>query len=167
MRQSYPKINAAQINEEAMQFIAVLKDLINACRTLRSEMSLSPALKVPLLAAGDQQVLTEFSPYLSALAKLSEIELKHDGLPDADAPVSIVGEFRLMLKIEIDVEAERERLNKEITRTEQELIKAQSKLANSSFIERAPAAVVVQEKERLAAFNAKLDKLREQLSKLV
>ncbi len=166
MRQPYPKKNAARINEEAMQSIAVLKDLINACRALRSEMNLSPAIKVPLLAAGDQQLLTEFSPYLAALAKLSEIELKHDGLPDADAPVSIVGEFRLMLKIEIDVEAERERLNKEITRTEQELIKAQSKLANSSFIERAPAAVVVQEKERLAAFNAKLDKLREQLSKL-
>ncbi len=166
MRQPYPKINETRINEEAMQSIALLKDLINACRTLRSEMNLSPALKVPLLAAGDQQLLSEFSPYLSALAKLSEIEIKHDGLPDADAPVSIVGEFRLMLKIEIDVEAERERLNKEITRTEQELIKAQSKLANSSFIERAPAAVVVQEKERLAAFNAKLDKLREQLSKL-
>ncbi|TXI19117.1 MAG: valine--tRNA ligase [Nitrosomonas sp.] len=166
MRQPYPKINETRINEEAIQSIALLKDLINACRTLRSEMNLSPALKVPLLAAGDQQLLSEFSPYLSALAKLSEIEIKHDGLPDADAPVSIVGEFRLMLKIEIDAEAERERLNKEITRTEQELIKAQSKLANSSFIERAPAAVVVQEKERLAAFNAKLDKLREQLSKL-
>ncbi|MBP6056925.1 MAG: valine--tRNA ligase [Nitrosomonas sp.] len=166
MCQPYPKTDAAKINKNAIQSIVLLKDMVNACRTLRSEMNLSPAVRVPLLATGNQQVLTEFSPYLLALAKLANIDCKQDELPNVDAPVSIVGEFRLMLKVEIDVKAERERLMKEIARIEIEVTKAKSKLTNASFVERAPTNVVAQEEERLTAFNAKLDKLKEQLSKL-
>ena len=166
MRQSYPTSDEAKIDQNAMQSIALLKDIINACRTLRSEMNLSPAIKVPLLATGNPSVLTEFSPYLLALAKLSGIDFKQDQLPNVDAPVSIVGEFRLMLKVEIDVKVERERLTKEIARIEIEITKAKSKLNNASFVERAPATVVAQEKERLINFSATLDKLKEQLRKL-
>ena len=166
MRQSYPTSDEAKIDQNAMQSIALLKDIINACRTLRSEMNLSPAIKVPLLATGNPSVLTEFSPYLLALAKLSGIDFKQDQLPNVDAPVSIVGEFRLMLKVEIDVTVERERLAREIARIEIEITKAKSKLNNASFVERAPATVVAQEKERLINFSATLDKLKEQLRKL-
>ncbi len=129
-------------------------------------MNLSPAQKVPLLAAGEQEKLVGFSPYLRALAKLSDVEVIQGELPNAGAPVEIVGEFRLMLKIEIDVKVESERLTKEITRIEGEATKATAKLANPSFVERAPAAVVAQEQERLAAFKARLDKLKDQLHKL-
>ena len=71
-----------------------------------------------------------------------------------------------MLKIQIDVEAERERLTKEITRIEAEISKARTKLSNPSFVERAPENVVEQEKDRLTAFNTKLDNLNEQVRKL-
>ena len=139
--------------------------MINACRTLRGEMSLSPASRVPLLATGNKQVLIEFTPYLTALAKLSSVEIL-DELPDAEAPVAIVGEFRLMLKIEVNIGEERARLAKEISRIEGEVVKAENKLGNASFVERAPPRVVEQEKERLASFGAMLKKLREQLQKL-
>ena len=166
MLQSYPKADLGKISEYATGRIAALKEMINACRTLRGEMNLSPALRVPLLAAGDEQTLAEFVPYLVALAKLSSVEIVRDGLPHADAPVAIVGEFRLMLKIEVDIVAERERLAREIGRIEVEVAKAESKLANSSFVERAPAKVVEQEKSRLDNFGATLVKLKEQLLKL-
>jgi valyl-tRNA synthetase len=129
-------------------------------------MGLSPALKVPLLAAGDRQTLAEFTPYLMALARLSTVEIMPGELPRAEAPVAIVGELRLMLKIEINISEECARLAREITRVEGEISKAQNKLANASFVQRAPAAVVQQEKERLASFEATLEKLQEQLRKL-
>ena len=82
------------------------------------------------------------------------------------APVQIVGDTRLMLKIEIDVAAERQRLDKEMARIEGEIGKAQAKLGNASFVERAPAAVVEQERGRVATFAATLDRLREQKARL-
>jgi valyl-tRNA synthetase len=166
MRQAYPVADEAKINAQAIEHIRLLKEMVNACRTLRGEMNLSPAQKVPLLAAGDQHMLTGFSPYLQSLVKLSGIEIFADGLPDADAPVAIVDDFRLMLRVEIDVAAERERLNKEIARVTAEIAKAESKLSNPGFVERAPESVVEQEKERLAGFSSRLNSLNEQLKKL-
>ncbi|MBC3870011.1 valine--tRNA ligase [Undibacterium oligocarboniphilum] len=169
MVQPYPMFNAANVNEAAETWMHALKAMTDACRNLRGEMQLSPALRVPLLLqaanAEDRARLQSFAPYLQALAKLSEVQVL-DALPESPAPVSIVGESKLMLKVEIDVAAERERLGKEITRLETEIGKAEAKLGNESFVARAPAAVVAQEKERMANFSATLAKLREQFAKL-
>ena len=166
MNQPYPQADSNKIDSQAEKSIAILKELVNACRTLRSEMNLSPAMKVPLWVTGDTQTLHEFSAYLSALAKLSDIHIVED-LPNVGSPVSIVANFRLMLKVEIDIAAERDRLTKEMTRLQAEIAKAQTKLSNASFIERAPENVVVQEKERLQNFTDKLDRISEQLHKLI
>jgi valyl-tRNA synthetase len=165
MLQPYPEPDPAKVSKDATARIASLKDMINACRTLRGEMNLSPASRVPLLAIGNKQTLGEFTPYLMALAKLSVVEIL-DELPDAEAPIAIAGEFRLMLKIEINIDEERARLAREIARIEGEIAKAENKLGNASFVERAPVKVVEQERERLASFRAMSKKLREQLQKL-
>ena len=71
-----------------------------------------------------------------------------------------------MLDFKVDSASESERLKKEIARLEGEIAKATTKLSNQNFVERAPAAVVAQEKERLANFKATLEKLKPQLEKL-
>ncbi|MEY4022291.1 MAG: hypothetical protein RI960_1303, partial [Pseudomonadota bacterium] len=166
MVQPYPLPNLKKIDEQAEGWMAELKSLTDACRNLRGEMQLSPAQRVPLVIEGnDHSRLQSFVPYLQALAKLSEVQVLAT-LPESPAPVLVVGSTRLMLKVEIDIAAERERVNKEVARLEGEITKANAKLSNESFVARAPAAVVAQEKERVAGFSETLTKLREQLTKL-
>jgi valyl-tRNA synthetase len=166
MLEAYPQSQPQKIDEQAEAWVATLKQAVDACRSLRGEMGVSPAQRVPLVAAGNQAQLQVFAPYLKALAKLAEVEIVTE-LPEVDAPVALAGDFRLMLKIEIDVAAEKERLGKEIVRIEGEIAKANAKLSNEGFVARAPAAVVEQEKSRLADFSATLEKLQAQFDKLI
>jgi valyl-tRNA synthetase len=163
--QPFPVAHLDRVDEDANARMALLKDVVNACRTLRSEMGLSPAQKAPMIAAGDAATLAEMAPYIASLARLSDVRIV-DQLPAGDAPVQIVGDYRLMLHIEVDVVAERERIAKDIARHEAEIAKAQAKLRNERFVARAPGAVVEQERNRLAGFSATLAKLREQYSRL-
>jgi len=165
MLEAYPKAQPGKIDEADEAWVALLKQAVDACRSLRGEMGISPAARVPLIAAGDAEKLAKYAPYLKALAKLEDVAIVAD-LPEADAPVMLVDDFKLMLKVEIDVAAEKERLGKEIARLENEISKANAKLGNESFVARAPAAVVEQEKGRVAEFGASLEKLQAQLSKL-
>ncbi|MGH8705532.1 MAG: valine--tRNA ligase [Burkholderiales bacterium] len=166
MLASYPKSQPEKIDQAAERDIALAKQFVNACRNLRSEMKISPATKVAAISAGPAATEPLFR-FVMPLAKLSEIRfVREDELNRTDAPLAIVGDIRLKLKVEIDVAAERVRLAREIARIEGEIAKARGKLANSSFIERAPAEVVSQERARLAGFEATLAKLRPQLERL-
>lgn len=169
MMQPYPIANPALIDEAAEAWMGQLKALVDATRNLRGEMQLAPSVRVPLFVeahdGADRARLEGFAPYIQMLGKLSEVQVL-DALPESPAPVSIVGTTKMMLKVEIDVAAERERIQKEITRIEGEIAKVNGKLGNESFVARAPAAVVAQENERLVSFSATIAKLREQFGKL-
>ena len=162
----YPAAEPGKIDPASESRIAALKAMVHSCRNLRSEMNIPPSQRMPLVIAGAQDNLSAFVPYLIGLARLSEVEIVDAISEDELAPVSVVGECKLMLRVEIDVAAERERLGKEITRLENEIRKAEGKLANSSFVDRAPPEVVQQERDRLAAFTATLQGLKPQLERL-
>jgi len=161
----YPQTDPSKIDAAAIEQMTLLKEVTTACRALRSEVELPPGQRVPLLVVGDARQLAQLFPYVQALARLSQVSFV-ETLPDTDAPTAVVRDIRLMLEIKVDVDAEKARLQKEIARLEGEAAKARTKLSNASFVERAPAAVVAQEKERLAAFEVTLDKLRSQLATL-
>ncbi|KNZ32755.1 MAG: valine--tRNA ligase [Methylibium sp. NZG] len=167
---AYPKAQLERVDERADAWVAKLKGVVGICRTLRSEMNLSPAARVPLLVRGDDAFLLQATPLLQALAKLSGVKAFDDEAAFASAtrqaPVAMHGEARLALHVEIDVAAETERLSKEVTRLTGEIDKANAKLANESFVARAPAAVVDQERQRIAAFTATRRQLQDQLSRL-
>ncbi|MCB1909642.1 MAG: class I tRNA ligase family protein, partial [Rhodocyclaceae bacterium] len=166
MTAAYPKAQPAKLDELSEARVAELKALVHACRNLRGEMNISPAQRLPLVAAGERGALERYAPYLTGLAKLSELAIVDEIGADELAPVAVVGETRLMLKVEIDVAAERERLGKEIARLENEIRKAEAKLGNDKFVARAPAEVVQQERDRMTGFQATLAQLQPQLAKL-
>jgi valyl-tRNA synthetase len=166
MLQPYPAHDPEKRNAVAVAQTETLKALVMACRSLRSEMNLGPDKRPPLIVAGDRSVLELLVPYLQFLGKLESVSLVDGELPATDAPVSIVGDYKLMLKVEIDVAAEVARINKEISVQSGQAEKARQKLANANFVDRAPAAVVEQERARLAQFEDTLAKLNAQLAKL-
>ena len=166
MLAAYPRAEEYKIDPASEAKVERLKALAYACRNLRGEMNVSPALRMPLLVANGGTDIAEFAPILQALGKLSEVQLVDEMPTDAMAPVAVVGETRMMLKVEIDIAAEKIRLTKEIEKLEKQISIAENKLGNESFVARAPAAVIDQEKQRLADFSATLEQLKPQLAKL-
>ncbi len=168
---AYPVAQLEKQDPQADAWMAQLKAVVGTCRNLRSEMGLNPGERVPLLTHGAAAFMTEAAPLLKALARVSELRVLDDEAAFAKAtqaaPVAMQGEARLALFVEIDVAAEGERLDKEITRLEGEIAKAQAKLGNDSFVARAPAAVVEQERSRMADFAQALQRLRDQRARLV
>lgn len=165
MLQPYPKSQPEKIDAASEAWMAQLKEMVTACRSLRGEMNISPAQRVPLVAAGDVEVLKAYAPYVQVLGKLSEVTVAAE-LPETDAPVQIVGDFKLMLKIEIDVAAEKIRLAKELERLDGEIAKSEAKLSSPNFAGKAPEAVVEQERTRLAERSSQREKVAAQLAKL-
>jgi valyl-tRNA synthetase len=166
----YPESQPNKIDEAAIAHVVKLKSLVDACRTLRGEMNVSPATRLPLYVLGDADFMRAAGPVLQALAKLNEVRVFVDEAAWAAAaqaaPVAVVGEARLCLFMEIDVAAEKARLGKEALRLEGEITKANAKLGNEAFVAKAPPAVIDQEKKRVADFSATLTKVREQLQRL-
>ena len=170
MLQPYPKSQPEKIDAAAENDMAVIKQWTIAARNLRSEAKVSPADKIVFYRTADPAVtpseLAASTAAIASLARSSGFE-KRDILPDSTSPVTVVGNARLMLHREVDPTLERERLQKEATRLAGEIAKAQAKLGNASFVERAPAQVVAQERARLAGFEATLEKVTAQLEKLI
>ena len=169
MLQTYPTFDAAKVDAGAVARMTTIQAQIDSIRNLRSEMKLPPSQKMPLLISGPEAECAAAAPYLQQLARLESVTHVEDLQQAAQgsvAPVAIVGDFKLMLKVEIDVKAERERLSKEAARLAGEVKKCQSKLGNERFVSKAPAAVVDTEKKRLTEFTALLAKVEEQLNKL-
>ncbi|MBP6008244.1 MAG: valine--tRNA ligase [Rhodoferax sp.] len=171
---AYPKAQPERIDEAAIAHVAKLKTLVDACRNLRGEMNVSPATRLPmfaLLGSPDEAAfMSDAAPVLQALAKLNEVRVFEDEAAWAAAaqaaPVAVVSDARICLFMEIDVAAEKARLGKELARLEGEIVKANGKLGNESFVARAPAAVIDQERKRLADFEATVAKLKDQLIRL-
>jgi len=180
---SYPQSEPKKIDLLSEARVAQLKAMVNAIRALRSEMNLSPAEKVPLrISTENIQSLNrdtqldlrleglerqQIAASLKSLAKLSEVAFERSlGEEAKRSPVQTVGDLQLMLVVQIDIEAERARLSKEIARLQAEISKARAKLDNEGFVARAPAAVVGQEKERLTGFETALARVQGQLTNL-
>ncbi|MGB3049082.1 valine--tRNA ligase [Dokdonella sp.] len=160
-------IDAAFVND-----IEWLKSVLGEVRRIRSEMNISPGKQIPLLfAKGDAEDHARIDRFASQIAFLARTECQRwlaDGEDEPASASAIVGDLRVLIPLAglIDVDAEKARLGKEIKRIEGEIGKCNGKLGNATFVANAPAAVVDQERQRLADFSSTLAGLREQLARL-
>ncbi len=169
MLQPYPVAQPAQIDEQAEAWMAQLKALTDASRNLRGEMQLSPSLRVPLIVEAGQRRTAGAAASLRALPAGAGQAV---GSADRRRAAGVAGGG--VDRRHHQADAARSRSTSPPSASawqgnralEGEIAKATAKLGNESFVARAPAPVVAQEKERLANFSATLEKLREQLAKL-
>ncbi len=166
----YPQSQPEKIDPVAIAYVTKLKALVDACRALRSEMSVSPATKLPLYVLGDTAFMTQAAPVLQALAKLNEVKVFESETEwqaaAQSSPAAVVGEARVCLHMQVDVGAEKIRLGKEVIRLEAEIAKANNNLGNEAFVAKAPPVVIEQARKRVADFVSTLAKVTDQLSRL-
>jgi valyl-tRNA synthetase len=147
-----------------------LKAMVTALRRVRSELNVPPAKQVTLLLADgdadDRERIVRFGSQLRFLNKLERIEFLDDAGSAPAAATAVVGELKLLVPLEglVDLDAERARLDKEIARVAGEKEKSEAKLAK--FSDKVPAAVVEQERQRLADWTTQHEALAMQRGKL-
>jgi valyl-tRNA synthetase len=173
MLQPYPQPNEEDIDPGANEDIEWLKAVIEGIRNIRGEMNIAPGKELTvLLRNGDQndeRRLAQNSQYLRKLAKLSAISWLAPGDEAPIAATALAGELEILVPMAglIDKEAEIARLNREIGKLENDLARLRGKLNNAAFVDKAPAAVVAKEQEKMQAQLQALETLQEQLQRIV
>lgn len=160
----YPIVDSNEIHLEAEQQMAWLQNMIQAIRTIRSEMNVNPGKKIPLLIKIPQNTdanrLQAHQHLLITLAKLQSIQVLE---PNKEAPISasaIVDDWELLIPMSglIEKDAELARLQKEIIKIQKEIEVCEKKLALPTFRDKAPKEVVVKEEEKLVQSQQLLQK---------
>lgn len=170
MSAAYPETDKKLIDEEAVNHTEWLQSVIMAIRNIRGEMNISPGKKLSALFnrgnKQDQNNSESLKDYLINLARLNKVDWLAGEAPAS--ATALVGDLEILIPMSdlIDKNEEIQRLTKEISKHEKDLTKIQGKLSNSNFTDKAPAAVVTEEKSRLQACEQVLEKLKIQLGKI-
>jgi valyl-tRNA synthetase len=149
-----------------------LKCVIVGVRNIRGEMGIPPGKALTILLkngdANDKRRLSENAAFLTKLAKLSDIQWLEAGDQAPVAATALVGDLEILVPMAglIDKDAELSRLAREIDKLEKELSRIEGKLQNSAFVDKAPAAVVEKERDKMLAQQQAVEKLREQQQRI-
>lgn len=167
----FPVVNNLH-NERAEQVITKIQQIILGVRNIRGEMNIAPMKPLPMLIANatkeQQQQIAEHENLLQSMAKLSSITWLNAGDPVPAAATALAGELQILIPMQglIDKDAELLRLNKELDKLNKELLKARDKLANPSYVSKAPAAVVAKEQQNLLDLQGAVAKIEDSIAKI-
>jgi len=172
MLQPYPEPNEHDIDLRANENIEWLKLVIEGVRNIRGEMNIPPGKELSVLLRkgdeNDRSRLAKNSQYLRKLAKIETIEwlAKDDDVPLA--ATALAGELEILVPMAglIDKDIEIARLTREISKLEADLTRLQGKLGNAAFVDKAPAAVVAKEQDKMQTQLQALTTLQEQLQRI-
>jgi valyl-tRNA synthetase len=172
MQRPWPRAEDIVADDAATAEIEWFKNVLSGIRRIRAEMNIAPGKTIPLLLAdgdvSDRARAAKFAAQISFLARVETPQWIEAGADEPAAAAAVVGSLRVMIPLAglIDLSAEKTRLAKEIARIEGEIKKCEGKLGNANFVANAPAAVVEQERQRIADWSVQVGALREQMQKL-
>ncbi|MGD8311250.1 MAG: valine--tRNA ligase [Gammaproteobacteria bacterium] len=173
MRQPYPLADEGRIDPAAVEEIDWVRDFIIGVRKIRSGMNIDPRKPLPVLlqngSATDRQRLENNLHYLVSVGRVENATWLETGATAPESSTSLVGGMKLLIPLAglIDKDAEISRLTRELEKRTQELERAENKLSNVNFIDRAPAAVVEKERSRVSKLKSAIGNLREQKEKIL
>ena len=169
---SWPESLDGLVDLVAEQDMERVQEIVTAVRTVRSEMNVPPATKIPVILslpnANGVDELEAIGPLVSGLVRASEITVGIAVDPPAASGSAVVGAVEVFVPLEgiIDLGVERGRLEKEVAKFEKLVKSMNGKLANEKFIANAPADVVKKERERLVEYRDTLERLRDSLQRI-
>jgi len=145
-------------------------DLVTAIRSVRVEMNIPPATSLPLVLAGVSPDVAErarrWAEFVQRLARVGEISFA-EAAPRGAVQLVVRGDVAaLPLKGVIDLDTERARLAKEMTKCDADIARVDAKLGNPNFVARAPEEVVEEEKEKREEAQLRKMKIAEALQRL-
>jgi len=168
MLQPYPVCDEARVDAAADADIQWLKNVIVGIRNIRGEMNIPPGKELLAILRGgdekDKSRLAQNEVFLKKLAKLSDIRWLADGEEPPVSATALVGDLEILVPMAdlIDKAAELARLAREIDKLQKDVARIKGKLSNKAFVDKAPAAVVAKERDKVTAHQQALAKLQEQ-----
>jgi valyl-tRNA synthetase len=168
----FPVQDEQWVDKKTEEEMALVQDVINSVRNVRGELTVPPSKEISMvinfLDGSKADIIKKYQSYFQRLARVTKIEdLKNGKRPHASASAVVAGgEVFIPLEGIINLDSERERIQKEIDRVEGLLTSSEKKLQNESFVAKAPQEVVEKEREKLTHVRTTLEKLRKNLSDL-
>jgi valyl-tRNA synthetase len=167
----YPEIRADRENQDVEQSFEVLKEIVQAVRTVRSEFTIPPAKKIRVkvkISQEQEHFMTSEKDVIAMLVKSDDFEiLTGDNRPEgAVAAVGKGFEAFVFIRDAIDVDQEISKIRKNIEKAKQNKIATEKKLSNENFVSRAPEDVIKKENEKLEEFSTAIEKMMAHLVEL-
>jgi valyl-tRNA synthetase len=157
---SWPIADSTHLDAKSAALVGELQKVITEVRRFRNDQGVKPSQKIP----GRFIAPSDVAEYSSAMAFLLKLELK-DFTPSASVEIGSI-KVELDLSGTVDVVAERARLEKDLLTAQKDMKTAEVKLGNEGFMAKAPANVVAEIKERMAATSADIERITAQLAAL-
>ncbi len=172
MIQPYPMCDTSKIDEAAETELEWVKTFVTGVRKIRSERDLAPGKPLAMLLQNASKTdISNFEnnqAFINSLAKLESFEWIDGNATVPESAMALVGEMKILVPLAgiIDKVAELARLDKDIAKHEDNIEKGNAKLSNAGFTDKAPAAVVDKERQRVAELIKTLEQLKEQAEKI-
>ena len=168
---AWPEVQKDLIDDRIEEQMRFVQEAISSIRNLRAEMNVAPAQKIKVFySAGNERakLIEKSKQHFAALAKVESLAPLPEDFDRAEAGVVVVQstEFFIPLREALDLDKEKERLEKEIKRLKGLEQASLAKLNNQNFLQKAPEKVVQAERNKLANIQENLEKVRRNYEKL-